>query len=64
VAGQVHPEDNLEKVIAISGGETGLRYAVIDDEGRQVGVLEMDELVRALVPTGASEGGMRTRASA
>ncbi|RDC71835.1 ATP-binding cassette domain-containing protein [Rhodovulum sp. 12E13] len=64
VAGQVHPEDTLEKVIAISGGETGLRYAVTDDEGRQVGILEMEELVRALVPTGASESGMRARASA
>jgi glycine betaine/proline transport system ATP-binding protein len=64
VAGEVHPEDNLEHVIAISGGETGLRYAVIDDEGRQVGLLEMEELVRALVPTGASESGMRARASA
>ncbi len=63
VAGEVHPEDTLEHVIARSGGETGLRYAVVD-EGRIVGVLEMKELVRALVPTGASESGMRARASA
>ena len=63
-AGEVHPENNLEHVIAISGGETGRRYAVKDDEGRQVGILEMDELVRALVPSGLSESGERARASA
>ena len=64
VAGEVHPEDNLEHVIAISGGETGRRYAVIGDDGRQVGLLEMDDLVRALVPTGLSQSGLRARASA
>jgi len=64
VAGEIHPEDNLESVIAMSGGETGMRFAVVGDDGRQVGILEMDELVRALVPTGASESGMRARATA
>jgi hypothetical protein len=41
-----------------------MRFAVVGDDGRQVGILEMDELVRALVPTGASESGMRARATA
>jgi glycine betaine/proline transport system ATP-binding protein len=63
-AGEVHPEDNLEQVIAVSGGDTGLRYAVRDDNGRQVGILDMKELVRALVPTGLSDSGEKARASA
>jgi len=48
-------------VIAVSEGNTGLCYRVMRD-GQQVGALEMQKLVRALVPTGAAEGGIRDRA--
>src|SRR6056297_1428372 len=60
-AGEVGPDDTLESVIAISEGNTGLCYRVMRD-GQQVGALEMQKLVRALVPTGAAEGGIRDRA--
>jgi len=60
-AGEVDAEDTLESVIAISGGDTSLRYRVMRD-GKQVGVLDMQKLVRALVPTSASEDGMRAQA--
>ncbi|NBC95433.1 MAG: betaine/proline/choline family ABC transporter ATP-binding protein [Deinococcus-Thermus bacterium] len=62
VAGEVDPEDTLEHVIALSEGDTSQRY-VVKDEGQQVGVLHMEDLVRALVPTGASESGIRAQAS-
>ena len=60
-AGEVDADDTLESVIAVSGGDTGLRYRVMRD-GKQVGVLDMQKLVRALVPTSASEDGMRAQA--
>jgi glycine betaine/proline transport system ATP-binding protein len=60
-AGEVGPDDTLESVIAISRGDTGVSYRVMRD-GRQVGVLDMQDLVRALVPTSAAEDGMRARA--
>ncbi|SEM63154.1 glycine betaine/proline transport system ATP-binding protein [Roseovarius tolerans] len=60
-AGEVGPDDTLESVIAISEGNTGLCYRVMRD-GAQVGALEMQKLVRALVPTGAAEGGIRAKA--
>ncbi len=60
-AGEVGPDDTLESVIAVSGGDTGLSYRVMR-EGRQVGVLDMQDLVRALVPTSAADDGMRARA--
>ena len=60
-AGEVGPDDTLESVIAVSEGNTGLCYRVMRD-GEQVGALEMQKLVRALVPTGAAEGGIRDRA--
>jgi glycine betaine/proline transport system ATP-binding protein len=50
-------------VLAQFGGEMHRRFRVTR-EGRQVGVLEMEDLVRALVPSRAAEHGMRTRASA
>jgi glycine betaine/proline transport system ATP-binding protein len=61
-AGEVGPEDNLESVIAMSGGDTSRVYRVMQD-GRQVGVLDMKTLVRALVPTRASEEGIRAGAA-
>ncbi|WP_273520865.1 quaternary amine ABC transporter ATP-binding protein [Rhodosalinus sediminis] len=61
--GEIGPEETLEDVIAKSGGEPSSSFVVMQ-EGRQIGVLDMDDLMRALVPTGASESGLRTRASA
>jgi glycine betaine/proline transport system ATP-binding protein len=60
-AGEVGPDDTLESVIAVSGGDTALRYRVMRD-GKQVGVLDMQKLVRALVPTSAADDGMRAQA--
>lgn len=60
-AGDVGADDTLESVIALSGGDTALSYRVMRD-GSQVGVLDMQELVRALVPTSAADDGMRARA--
>ncbi|RBO52612.1 glycine betaine/L-proline ABC transporter ATP-binding protein [Rhodovulum sp. BSW8] len=61
VAGDVEADANLESVIALSGGDTSLRYRVVRD-GRQVGLLSVKDLVRALVPTAASGEGIRARA--
>ena len=47
--GTVDADDTLESVIALSGGETNAVYRVLRDE-QPVGVLEMRDLVRALVP--------------
>jgi glycine betaine/proline transport system ATP-binding protein len=55
VAGDVDQDATLESVIAVSGGDTTLRYRVTRN-GAQVGVLHMRTLVRALVPTGGAEG--------
>jgi len=60
-AGEVEADATLESVIALSGGDTTLSYRVIKD-GKQVGVLDMQHLVQALVPTSASEEGMRAQA--
>ncbi|UOA31586.1 Glycine betaine transport ATP-binding protein OpuAA [Sulfitobacter sp. DSM 110093] len=49
VAGEVDFDDTLESIIAVSGGDTTNNYRVMR-EGRQVGVLHMRDLVRALVP--------------
>ncbi|RAP40226.1 glycine/betaine ABC transporter [Rhodovulum viride] len=61
IAGDVEADANLESVIALSGGDTSLRYRVVRD-GRQVGLLSVKDLVRALVPTAASGEGIRARA--
>ena len=53
VAGEVDAEDNLEKVIAVSGGDTSRSYRVMRD-GRAVGALDMAAVVRALVPRHAA----------
>lgn len=49
IAGEVDFDDTLEAVIAVSKGDTTNNYRVVRD-GRQVGVLHMNDLVRALVP--------------
>lgn len=57
-AGEVGADDTLESVIAVSGGDTSLRYRVMRD-GKQIGDLDLKTLVRALVPTGAASDGPR-----
>ena len=47
--GDVDADDNLEHLISISGGDTYKTYRVMRD-GQQVGILNMKDLVRALVP--------------
>jgi glycine betaine/proline transport system ATP-binding protein len=62
VAGEVDWDDTLESVIARSEGRTDLTYCVTRD-GKQVGILKMTELVKALVPTAAAEDGLRSGAA-
>jgi glycine betaine/proline transport system ATP-binding protein len=52
--GAVDAEDTLESVIARSGGDTNAVYRV-QRAGKPVGVLEMRDLVRALVPIRPSD---------
>ena len=47
--GEVQANDTLERLIAISGGETNHRYRVLEG-GKAVGILHMTDLVKALVP--------------
>ena len=56
--GEVDLNDTLEDTITRSGGDTSHSYIVVR-EGTPVGVLEMTNLVRALVPRVASEAGAR-----
>ncbi|WP_424934513.1 ATP-binding cassette domain-containing protein [Amaricoccus macauensis] len=62
MAGDVDHNDNLEGVIALSEGDTNLCYRVVKN-GEPVGVLSVKELVRALVPSAASDEGLRAKAS-
>jgi glycine betaine/proline transport system ATP-binding protein len=62
IAGEVDHDDTLEHVIAKSRGDTSASYRVMKD-GNQVGVLDMQSLVRALVPTHAAENGVRASMS-
>ena len=59
VAGDIGERDNLESVIALSGGDTSLTYRVVR-KGKQVGVLEVQDLFKALVPTESTEGDTRS----
>ncbi|MEM7473339.1 MAG: betaine/proline/choline family ABC transporter ATP-binding protein [Pseudomonadota bacterium] len=52
-AGDVEAGQTLEQLIARSGGDTSHCYRVVED-GAPVGVLDMKDLVRALVPRVAS----------
>lgn len=47
--GDVQATDNLESLIALSEGDTSHKYRVLDGD-TQVGILDMKDLVRALVP--------------
>ena len=57
-AGKVDADAPLESVIALSEGDTTLSYEV-HRNGAPVGYLNMQKLVRALVPTQAAKNGMR-----
>lgn len=48
-SGDVEADDTLERLIAISQGDTNCTYRVIAD-GAPVGLLDMKDLVKALVP--------------
>jgi glycine betaine/proline transport system ATP-binding protein len=59
-AGDVQANDNLESLIAASGGDTALRYRVLDGDKKPIGTLDMRDLVKALVPRiSSSEAGTR-----
>lgn len=49
VDGDVDANDTLEHLISLSGGDTYKVYRVLND-GKEVGILNMKDLVRALVP--------------
>lgn len=55
-AGVVDVNDNLEKLIELSGGDTTHNFKV-QKNGEDVGILHMKDLVRALVPTRTGEKG-------
>ncbi|CUH67555.1 Glycine betaine transport ATP-binding protein OpuAA [Thalassovita gelatinovora] len=55
-AGVVDVNDNLEKLIQMSGGDTTHNFKVQQD-GTDVGILHMKALVRALVPAQSSDRG-------
>lgn len=58
-AGIVDADDNLEHLIGLSGGDTHKTYKV-QNEGKDVGLLDMKDLVRALVPSpGSGDGAHR-----
>ena len=59
--GEVDYNDTLESMIAHSGGDTSHSYIVVKD-GAPVGVLDMTNLVKALVPRAASSYGQRSDA--
>ena len=59
--GEVDYNDTLESMIAHSGGDTSHSYIVVKD-GAPVGVLDMSNLVKALVPRAASSYGAKPEA--
>ncbi|MBS29091.1 MAG: glycine/betaine ABC transporter [Alphaproteobacteria bacterium] len=60
IAGEIDQEENLETIIAMAKGDTRRTYLVKDGD-KKVGVLRMETLIKSLVPTEASEDGMRAR---
>ena len=56
--GEVDYDDTLESMIARSGGDTTHSYVVMQD-GQPIGILEMTNLVKALVPRVSSTAGAR-----
>lgn len=61
VAGDIDHDANLESVIALSEGDTHKCYRVLR-QGETVGILDMKELVKALVPTRGAEEGVEVTA--
>ena len=61
-AGEVDHDATLESLISRSNGETDLTYVVTRD-GKQVGLITMAELFKALVPIEASDDGIRANAA-
>jgi glycine betaine/proline transport system ATP-binding protein len=59
VAGDIGERDNLESVIALSRGDTSLTYRVVR-KGAQVGILRVQDLFKALVPTESPEDNTRS----
>ena len=59
-SGDVDADDNLESVIARSGGAMEPRYRVMKD-GDPVGMVEMAMIMRALVPSRSQAGHARAR---
>ena len=57
-AGEVDGDSSLESVIEMSGGDTDCAYYVTRD-GERVGVLDMTDLIKALVPRVGSENAVR-----
>lgn len=55
--GDVSADDTLESLISLSGGETCKVYRVMEGD-RQLGVLDMTELLRALVPARTGKRAM------
>ncbi|MFK7761725.1 MAG: glycine betaine/L-proline ABC transporter ATP-binding protein [Roseobacter sp.] len=53
-AGDVNADDTLERLIALSQGDTNCTYRVTAD-GAPIGLLDMTDLVKALVPRVASK---------
>jgi glycine betaine/proline transport system ATP-binding protein len=58
--GEVGYNDTLESMIARSGGDTSHSYVVVKD-GAPVGILDMTNLVKALVPRAASASNPRSQ---
>ncbi|ETX16588.1 glycine/betaine ABC transporter [Roseivivax halodurans JCM 10272] len=58
LSGAVEANATLEDIIARADGETGRSYRVTQED-RMIGVISMTDVVKALVPTDASEDGMR-----
>lgn len=52
-SGDVDPLDNLESLIARSGGDTSHKFRVVED-GEAIGEIDMRTLVKALVPRASS----------
>ena len=59
--GKVYIIDTLESMIARSGDDTSYSHFVVNDRA-PVGILEMTNLVKALVPRAASDSGLLSRA--
>ena len=60
--GEVDYNDTLESMIAYSGGDTSHSYVVLKD-GVPVGILNMSNLVKALVPSTTASPGLRSEAT-